>query len=202
VVWWGCGVCFQAEDGIRDFHVTGVQTCALPILQRFLAEARSWIARSRSSLVAPHQAGDEDFAERKAEARRTLEGAGEVRSLLRAWDARQRLGPLELWPRTLVTALRICLDAPTPMWLFWGPDAALMYSAAVTGLLGPAHPQALGRRAAETQTELWEVSEPAVEAVLSSGRPRRLADQLLLVGEVAEERYFDIQLSPLMHGGE
>src|SRR5690606_40366635 len=27
---------FQAEDGIRDFHVTGVQTCALPI---YLAEA-------------------------------------------------------------------------------------------------------------------------------------------------------------------
>src|SRR5690606_2880969 len=30
-----CQVCyvffFQAEDGIRDFHVTGVQTCALPI---------------------------------------------------------------------------------------------------------------------------------------------------------------------------
>src|SRR5690606_754342 len=28
-----CVVClfFQAEDGIRDFHVTGVQTCALPI---------------------------------------------------------------------------------------------------------------------------------------------------------------------------
>src|SRR5690606_40538603 len=25
---------FQAEDGIRDFHVTGVQTCALPIFQR------------------------------------------------------------------------------------------------------------------------------------------------------------------------
>src|SRR5690606_39580057 len=29
----GCYFCFffQAEDGIRDFHVTGVQTCALPI---------------------------------------------------------------------------------------------------------------------------------------------------------------------------
>src|SRR5690606_40137633 len=26
---------FQAEDGIRDFHVTGVQTCALPILTLF-----------------------------------------------------------------------------------------------------------------------------------------------------------------------
>src|SRR5690606_33398607 len=27
-----------AEDGIRDFHVTGVQTCALPILPRLPAE--------------------------------------------------------------------------------------------------------------------------------------------------------------------
>src|SRR5690606_41045379 len=26
-----CRFFFQAEDGIRDFHVTGVQTCALPI---------------------------------------------------------------------------------------------------------------------------------------------------------------------------
>src|SRR5690606_40725610 len=28
----GIAFFFQAEDGIRDFHVTGVQTCALPIL--------------------------------------------------------------------------------------------------------------------------------------------------------------------------
>src|SRR5699024_11825557 len=27
-----CGFFFQAEDGIRDRNVTGVQTCALPIL--------------------------------------------------------------------------------------------------------------------------------------------------------------------------
>src|SRR5690606_39626940 len=29
-----CAFFFQAEDGIRDFHVTGVQTCALPIWRR------------------------------------------------------------------------------------------------------------------------------------------------------------------------
>src|SRR5690606_36903760 len=36
---------FQAEDGIRDFHVTGVQTCALPILDEGLAAPRDerWI---------------------------------------------------------------------------------------------------------------------------------------------------------------
>src|SRR2546430_3975174 len=30
---------FQAEDGIRDLTVTGVQTCALPISQRQIARA-------------------------------------------------------------------------------------------------------------------------------------------------------------------
>src|SRR5690606_40342197 len=33
---------FQAEDGIRDFHVTGVQTCALPISHHPI---RSWDAQ-------------------------------------------------------------------------------------------------------------------------------------------------------------
>src|SRR5690606_40382453 len=42
---------FQAEDGIRDFHVTGVQTCALPIS---LGRATSGGAvRSGSALEAP-----------------------------------------------------------------------------------------------------------------------------------------------------
>src|SRR5690606_39790080 len=31
---------FQAEDGIRDFHVTGVQTCALPISGLLLRDCR------------------------------------------------------------------------------------------------------------------------------------------------------------------
>src|SRR6266511_4670295 len=39
---------FQAEDGIRDFHVTGVQTCALPILIP-TTPPESAIARSWSS---------------------------------------------------------------------------------------------------------------------------------------------------------
>src|SRR5690606_40696460 len=40
---------FQAEDGIRDFHVTGVQTCALPIW--LLAES-AW-ARASSLEMTP-----------------------------------------------------------------------------------------------------------------------------------------------------
>src|SRR5690349_22188470 len=55
---------FQAEDGIRDLYVTGVQTCALPILNagfeqaaRDLAVCFSWNSNTRgvdaSDQIAP-----------------------------------------------------------------------------------------------------------------------------------------------------
>src|SRR6266496_5463834 len=40
---------FQAEDGIRDLYVTGVQTCALPILEQATAEV---VARHRTARFA------------------------------------------------------------------------------------------------------------------------------------------------------
>src|SRR5690606_40373890 len=47
---WCCFFFFQAEDGIRDFHVTGVQTCALPISNCTAASASPtcWACRSGS----------------------------------------------------------------------------------------------------------------------------------------------------------
>src|SRR5690606_39298566 len=42
---------FQAEDGIRDFHVTGVQTCALPISVQYSVNV--WFARMAVMLDAP-----------------------------------------------------------------------------------------------------------------------------------------------------
>src|SRR5256885_12422730 len=44
---------FQAEDGIRDYKVTGVQTCALPILD---PSDRLWIGAD-VSVEAPWQQG-------------------------------------------------------------------------------------------------------------------------------------------------
>src|SRR5690606_39910677 len=38
----------QAEDGIRDFHVTGVQTCALPISSQSVA----WPAAVLNTIIA------------------------------------------------------------------------------------------------------------------------------------------------------
>src|SRR5207237_3589148 len=51
---WMCVCClyffFQAEDGIRDSSVTGVQTCALPI-STLKAKAKASAARSRCSFL-------------------------------------------------------------------------------------------------------------------------------------------------------
>src|SRR5690349_24152516 len=38
---------FQAEDGIRDLYVTGVQTCALPICHRCTARVMAVIDQGR-----------------------------------------------------------------------------------------------------------------------------------------------------------
>src|SRR2546427_7264056 len=44
---------FQAEDGIRDLTVTGVQTCALPISEKF----RAWVNRIAFRLALNRQRG-------------------------------------------------------------------------------------------------------------------------------------------------
>src|SRR5436309_4348733 len=44
---------FQAEDGIRDFHVTGVQTCALPI-SCAIPGLPCWHQPTTCSSTSPH----------------------------------------------------------------------------------------------------------------------------------------------------
>src|SRR5690625_6029853 len=44
---------FSAEDGIRDGHVTGVQTCALPIWARTIVSSVSRIFTQSRSLLSP-----------------------------------------------------------------------------------------------------------------------------------------------------
>src|SRR5690606_10902509 len=48
---------FQAEDGIRDFHVTGVQTCALPIYKLILGA--TYLRLSEQPLTVKSNYGDE-----------------------------------------------------------------------------------------------------------------------------------------------
>src|SRR5690606_40292888 len=52
---------FQAEDGIRDFHVTGVQTCALPILPPMLPRTPTAPMRNATRMSpTPRRCSDHD----------------------------------------------------------------------------------------------------------------------------------------------
>src|SRR3712207_8415656 len=67
---------FQAEDGIRDIGVTGVQTCALPIFRPQLAE--------RFGAVTARVVVDEDGVLRDIAAVRDLRQDGGGRQLVEA----------------------------------------------------------------------------------------------------------------------
>ena len=62
---------FQAEDGIRDWSVTGVQTCALPISIELVIKDQLPIAQNdeiKVQLLAPHYT--EDTPQLRSEERR------------------------------------------------------------------------------------------------------------------------------------
>src|SRR5256885_3011688 len=77
---------FQAEDGIRDYKVTGVQTCALPIyfqLQPIVANALISVnpAMAGSNCVSAHhqQGQDGNQSERSGEHQKDEERSEERR---------------------------------------------------------------------------------------------------------------------------
>src|SRR2546430_2948526 len=69
---------FQAEDGIRDLTVTGVQTCALPILFDFTGDVYgasvtvAWARRLRDTQTFPSRQALVDQIERDAIAARAV----------------------------------------------------------------------------------------------------------------------------------
>ena len=74
------------------------------------------------------------------------------------------LGPADLWPQSLRTAVRIVLGSRFAMWMAWGPELTFFYNdkyAADT--LAIKHPWALGRRADEVWAEIWEDIGPRIE---------------------------------------
>src|SRR5437016_11798845 len=88
---------FQAEDGIRDWSVTGVQTCALPILVRaLLEEVRPDLVFVAGDLSDPH--GTHRMC--KAAVERALEGYTATRP--QVWLYR---GAWQEWPITQADVL-------------------------------------------------------------------------------------------------
>src|SRR5215204_6841918 len=81
---------FQAEDGIRDHCVTGVQTCALPIWTGFggnvdfMTPANSWLVDYEETLVGPE---GENYPAHGIWAEPDVDHAAEL--MRRVWEERE-----------------------------------------------------------------------------------------------------------------
>jgi hypothetical protein len=81
------------------------------------------------------------------------------------------VGPLEGWPESLKTAVRICIGSRHPMVLWWGKsDLTQFYNDAYISFLGTTkHPYWLGRSGRGCWSEIWHIMEPMLESVFRTG---------------------------------
>ena len=128
-------------------------------------------------------------------------GTGEMASRMRALDwSTTSLGPVEQWPQSLRTCLRIALGSGHPMMIAWGRDYALLYNETFPPLLGSKHPWALGRGIREVFPEAWDITEPMYDRVMTQGQEASfLTDQLIIFNRnnYLEEVYFTFSASPI-----
>ncbi len=123
---------------------------------------------------------------------------------IRSFDWSQSpLGPLELWPPPLRSALSICLNSNFPIAIYWGPELILLYNDQWSPIPGKKHPWALGQPARLAWPEIWHIIEPLFHQVLHTGEATRSRDQLLPMHRhgFTEECYFDYTFSPIRGEG-
>ncbi len=129
-------------------------------------------------------------------------GSGEVRALCRAMDwANTAAGPIDSWPPSVRTAVRMCLDAPLPMAVWALPGLGLIYNDHYAAVLGsPQHPRALGRSAREVWSDAWQWLGPDVDKVIGRGEAAAQPELRLLLkrdGVADEEVFVSYSLTPI-----
>src|SRR5688500_8613105 len=129
-----------------------------------------------------------------------LAGGGEMGALRRSTDwAATPLGPVDGWPQSLRTSLRILHTSRHPMFMWWGPELIQFYNDAYRPILGATKHPAIGRRGRDTWAEIWDVIGPMIEAVTVRGESTFVEDGLLVLDRYGylEECYFTYAYSPV-----
>ena len=109
-----------------------------------------------STDTAPASSSRRSSAE--SESHSGLFADGEMGALMRDTDwAATPLGPVDQWPQSLRTVVRILLTSRFAMWMGWGPELTFLYNDAYARMtLGKKHPWALGRASAEVRARSTE----------------------------------------------
>ena len=121
---------------------------------------------------------------------------------IRAHDwAATPLGPIEIWPQSLRTAVEIMLAARQPAYVAWGPELTSLHNDGYISILGTKHPGALGKPYAELWAEVLDEYRPMVEATLT-GEAHHFVDRpVALAGRPGRPvGWFTFSWTPLRDG--
>ena len=134
-------------------------------------------------------------------------GGGETGARMRVVDwSTTALGPVEQWPHSLRTCVRVMLGSGYPMLVCWGPAYTMLYNDAYGPLIGTKHPAALGCSIREVLPETWDFLGPRFDKVMTHGQEAsHLTGQMFTVfrHNYLEECYFSFSYSPIQgeHNG-
>jgi PAS domain S-box-containing protein len=130
---------------------------------------------------------------------RLFPGDSEMARRVRGFDwSGTPLGPIENWPHSLATAVRIVLDSRHPMCVWCGPQLINIYNDAYAPMLAARHPNALGLPGPEIWPEAWDDVRDMIEPALA-GTPCHVENRLCMMQRhgYIEEAYFTFSYSPI-----
>lgn len=129
-----------------------------------------------------------------------LSGGGECGRLMADHDwSHTSLGPIELWPHCLTSALSILLRSQVPIVMLWGHDGVMLYNDAYSESAGNRHPASLGSNVRESWPELASFNDTVISKALA-GNTLHYRDQELTIlrNGVPETVWMDLNYSPVV----
>ena len=109
------------------------------------------------------------------------------------------LGPVEDWPQSLRTCIRIMLSSRQPIWLGWGKQLIKLYNDPYRAIVGGKHPRALGLPASVVWRDIWRDIDPLLRAVMEKDEGSYVESQLLIMERngYPEETYYTFSYTPI-----
>ena len=129
-----------------------------------------------------------------------LSGGGEMGQRIREYDWLQTsLGPIETWPQSLRTCIRIMLTSRQPIWIGWGKELIKFYNDPYKAIVGGKHPWALGKPASVVWKDIWKDIEPMLKQVMEKDEGTYVESQLLIMERngYPEETYYTFSYTPI-----
>src|SRR5688572_13016702 len=129
-----------------------------------------------------------------------LSGGGEMGQRIRAYDwSKTSLGPVETWPQSLRTCIRIMLTSRQPIWIGWGRELIKFYNDPYKAIAGGKHPQALALPASVVWSDIWKDIEGMLREVMEQDQGTYVESQLLIMERngYPEETYYTFSYTPI-----